>query len=54
VEASVDIHRKSETTLHLKRHEAVQRRAQSTDRVNGIIIAELVTGQNISAHFHDG
>jgi hypothetical protein len=32
----------------------VQRRAQSTDRVNGVIIAELVTGQNISAHFHDG
>ena len=52
LEAAIDVNRHREAAGRLQAHEAVERSTQPPDRVDGIVVAQVVPGHYIDRHLH--
>jgi hypothetical protein len=50
VKTAIDVHRQSEAMVGLQRNEAMECGAQCANRVDGIVIAQLVSGHDVGNH----
>jgi hypothetical protein len=54
LEAAVDVDGEPEAAAALKRDESVEGRAQRARRIDGVLVVELVAGEDVCGDLHDG